>query len=398
MVEWKLLEGSTLAGKYVLQRFADSDERGGRYVAADPQGAPVMAHIVPADAPLADAVETSWELARSLPQKHLLTVVDAGRTVHLDVPVVYAATELPDDVLANVLPDRALTIEEARALLAAAVPALRHLHVQGVTHGNVSPTSIMAVGDTIKLTVNSLRRGGTPEADMSALAMALYEVLTRERDPRFPRLAELPSDVSSFIRRNFVAEAPASAAPARVDPPVVATAVRAAEHTAEPAPEAAAPDRHTRPLAANHAPPDTVVAPPLKIPKVVFGVAGAALLLIAYLFLHKPAPETTAPAVASPPPAVAAAPAAAPPAAHVPEEGRVWRLVLYTYSQPELAQKMVKQLRRRHNSWQPEVFNPEKGVYMVTLGGRMTKEDAQRFKSRVQGKGIPSDAFIRNYR
>jgi TonB family protein len=111
----------------------------------------------------------------------------------------FAVMEYCDESLAGVLRQRALTVSEARQLLAPTLDALKYLHAQGIVHGQISPVNILARGDQLKLAVDSLRRTGdtcptgattpydapekasgtiAPSSDLWALGVTLHEALT----------------------------------------------------------------------------------------------------------------------------------------------------------------------------------------------------------------------------
>jgi len=41
--------------------------------------------------------------------------------------------------------------------------------------------------------------------------------------------------------------------------------------------------------------------------------------------------------------------------------------------------------------------NDKGGYYLVSLGGRMTREEAERLQHSARGKGLPPDLYVQNY-
>src|SRR5260221_1604945 len=71
--------------------------------------------------------------------------------------------ECAEENLAQVLPARALTPDEAREMLDSVLDVLAYLHGKGFVHGHIRPINIMADdGDQLKLSSDGLRRTGEP--------------------------------------------------------------------------------------------------------------------------------------------------------------------------------------------------------------------------------------------
>ena len=79
--------------------------------------------------------------------------------------------------------------------------------------------------------------------------------------------------------------------------------------------------------------------------------------------------------------------------------GPVWRLIVFTYGTAESAQNMANLINEKHPELQAEVFSPDgHGLYLVTLGGRMQRDDAARLRQKALGLGMPRDSYIQNYK
>jgi hypothetical protein len=73
-------------------------------------------------------------------------------------------------------------------------------------------------------------------------------------------------------------------------------------------------------------------------------------------------------------------------------------VVAYTYNREAQAQQKVEDLRKQHSSLNPEVFSPTgRAPYLVTVGGAMTREEANAFKQKARGAGLPRDLYAQNY-
>jgi eukaryotic-like serine/threonine-protein kinase len=108
------------------------------------------------------------------------------------------------------------------------------------------------------------------------------------------------------------------------------------------------------------------------------------------------------PAVATPAaPTVAAKPTSAVNTTNnvAPFGGRTqWRVVAYTFNHEEQAKQKAESLSKRDPSLNPEVFTPNgRAPYLVTVGGPMTREQADAFKKKARSAGLPRDLYAQNY-
>ncbi len=82
---------------------------------------------------------------------HLIRLYEMGRCEVDGAAVSYLVMEWAEENLAQVLPERALTPDEARAMLETALDVLAYLHGKGFVLGNIRPSNIMETGDQLKL-------------------------------------------------------------------------------------------------------------------------------------------------------------------------------------------------------------------------------------------------------
>ena len=114
--------------------------------------------------------------------------------------------EFAEENLEQILKQRPLSAEETSEMLKPAVDALSYLHKRELAHGGISPATIGAIGDQLKLSTGNLCRAGeaiggagkdigkynapenasSPAADVWSLAMTIVEVLT-QRLPSWDR-------------------------------------------------------------------------------------------------------------------------------------------------------------------------------------------------------------------
>ena len=63
----------------------------------------------------------------------------------------YVVMEYADENLSQVIPDRPLTVEEAKQVLEPALSALAYLHSRGFAHGHLKPSNFMAIDSSLKI-------------------------------------------------------------------------------------------------------------------------------------------------------------------------------------------------------------------------------------------------------
>jgi serine/threonine-protein kinase len=229
---WKQWEGQIVDWKFPLLRYLGESARAGVYLTErHDQDRLVKAaiKITPAGPDNGELQLSRWRQAAELSHPHLIPIHDMGRVVLDGEPLIYVVMECAEENLGQVLPNRALTIVEARAMLESAVDAFAYLHRQSFVHGRIKPGNIMASGEDLKVSSDGLRRAGepwdgsgeldphaapeyatggqtmpqplSPEGDVWSLGMTLVETLTQKlpvvrfaerQDPALPGALQDP--------------------------------------------------------------------------------------------------------------------------------------------------------------------------------------------------------------
>lgn len=356
---------------YCLEKCLEEEDDGGALYgtsrspdaesAGEPAAQPAVLKLVPGHSAAAGQL-AAWERLAGLSHPNLLELVECGRTGPIGHPsgeyFLYAVFESPDDHLASALDAGLLTEADARDVLSAVEAGLHFLHAHGLAHTSVDPRHIVAVGDRIKLsgdTVKPLGPAATEAADWSEFNALRGRLLPDAAAPDSIPMASLET------------------APPESAPPVSL-------------PPDAAPERRRGMPGWGY---------------VALTVLLALVLLIATrqkseLQPHaRPAPIVPAQAPApAPPVAVARVPAR-------PSEIANWRVVAYTYMRRKDADHKVAQINEKWPGFVAEVFSPsggDKPPYLVSLGGRMTRAQAQTLQRQALADGLPRGTYAQNFK
>jgi len=221
---WKRWEGRTVDGVFPLQRFLGETDHSVVFLterqnlAGEAEGAAIKLFAAEADA---DKQLARWGAARELDHPNLIRIFAAGRAELDGVGLLYVVEEFAEENLAQILPERALTAEEAGMMLPPVLKALQYVHGRGLVHGRIQPSNVLAIGDQVKLSSDSVGAGelkrapgayDPPEAaagmdsaagDIWRLGMTLVEVLTQrvpDWDRSGARAPEIPRDIPEPFR------------------------------------------------------------------------------------------------------------------------------------------------------------------------------------------------------
>ncbi|MGH9687673.1 MAG: protein kinase domain-containing protein [Candidatus Acidiferrales bacterium] len=160
------LEGQSIEGRYPLAELLGTTQHSSVY-RTDCQEAPgghAAIKLIPAPAATSGAQLTRWRLAARFSHPALLRIFDMGRCDFQGRPMLYVVMELAEENLAEILPARSLSAGEVDAMLGPALDALSYLHGKGFVHGHLQPSNILAIGDQVKLSSDSIARIGEAAA------------------------------------------------------------------------------------------------------------------------------------------------------------------------------------------------------------------------------------------
>lgn len=197
---WTKWTGQVIDGLFPLESCLGNSDHSGVFLTENParNASKAALKLVPALPTLAERQLAHWNAALGLSHPHLVRLLHAGRCQLAENQYLYMVMEYAEQNLAELLLRRALTREEAWELLLPTVDALAFLHRRHLVQGNLKPSNILVVGDTLKLSSDTIRAAGEvarsngrlsvydpPEAsggtagDIWALGVTLAESLTR---------------------------------------------------------------------------------------------------------------------------------------------------------------------------------------------------------------------------
>lgn len=425
---WNNLEGSMIEGRYPLRKLVRSEGRCA-WFETDVEAKPAIISLTESLNDQ-DSLLARLHAASELRHPNVIAIEHTGVTAIQGEPLVYAVAEYTEENLADVLRGRALSTEEARPLLDGMLAGLSAIHGKKLIQGRMEASSVLAVGDTIKLRSDCIQRPASDAVfaplaaeDVRGVGSILFFALTQRRtnsasDPAIPRLA---SPFSQVVRRALSGQATveeinallqAENRPAAI-PAVPAQPVKPAVRQPEPAVERRIPAAGDLPARRNgyyvvaalvvvlaivgwllhavfvhHVPADTPASAP------VSNAAVATPAPSSVATATSPSTETPVPSPAPP----QAAPASTPAPAAMP--GQSWRVVAYTYNRQDQAQHKADIINKRYPNLQAVAFSPHGGSpWLVTLGGGpMDRTQAIHLRLKALKMGLARDTYARNYR
>jgi hypothetical protein len=349
-----------------------------------------------------------WQAIQKLSNAHLLRIFDCGRVAAAeDGSALFLVTEEPDDILASVLAERALSEEETKQVAEALSDALDAMHRRGMVHGRLRPDTVFAIGDQIKLSGDGIdpAEDASAATDMNDLGLLILACLKQQ----VPGNSELPGVVASLPEpfRDIV------------------------ERTLDPDPQKRWTAARVRSVLRGETPAELPVDAPRSIPLprarkswIYAGLTAAAVLLVAIgvdraRSNNTPQPQPAA-IVADFKPTPAAPPAEAPRAAEpvrqtappARTEGRRARVappvvkersspgdhlvIVATYNRLADAEKRAHAISARWPKFPATVIAPRdpNPPYFVTIGANLSKEAAQRLQQRARAAGLPRDTYV----
>lgn len=223
------LLGQLVDGRFPLRKLLGVSENSAVFLTDLPNERPsepapeAAIKLIPEEPETAERQFQRWKTAAELTHPGLLRILHFGRSAVDGSPCLFVVMELAGENLGELLAQRALSPEEASAMMAPVLATLDFLHENGLVHGGIKPFNILAKRDVIKLSPDRIVRAGessaswplaapyapperalSPASDVWSLGISLYETLTqylpnRDSNGRYV-LPQLPNPFAEVIR------------------------------------------------------------------------------------------------------------------------------------------------------------------------------------------------------
>lgn len=154
---WKQWEGRQVDGKFQLRQYLGGSEHSAVFLTERGEPAQKAAiKFIQVEGTATELQLSRWQRAAKLSHPHLLQLFECGRCRIGDFNLLYVVMEYANENLAQFLPQRPLTPAETRDVLAPALTALGYLHGEGLVHGHIQPSNVLAIEDQLKLSSDSV--------------------------------------------------------------------------------------------------------------------------------------------------------------------------------------------------------------------------------------------------
>jgi serine/threonine protein kinase len=201
---WNNWIGQVVDHKYQLQQYLGTTDHSVVFLAEfrDPEPRQTAIKFVSADFSEKEQQLATWKQAEQLSHPHLMRIYGSGTCRVEDMDLLYVAMEYAEENLGQVLPHRALLADETNEMLHSIVDVLVYLHDRDLVHGHVKPSNVLAAGDLLKLSSDTIFAAGsvremrrehsaydapelpgapyTPASDVWSLGVTLVEALTQQ--------------------------------------------------------------------------------------------------------------------------------------------------------------------------------------------------------------------------
>src|SRR5664279_360478 len=125
---WKQWVGRTVDGKFVLQSYLGGSGHSAVFLTKSADAKNAAIKLIAADGEDAEKQLARWRAARGLTHPNLIRIDEAGRCQLDGTKLLYVVEEYAEENLSQILPERALTAEEAHGMLPPVLHVLQFVH------------------------------------------------------------------------------------------------------------------------------------------------------------------------------------------------------------------------------------------------------------------------------
>src|SRR5262249_11107814 len=157
------LSGQSVAGRYILGNYLGGTDHSAVFATeiVHARSQKVAIKLIPATGIIIARQLNRWRALAALSHPNLLKIVDYGRC-DLDGVYLFVVMEFGDEGLGAMLQERARHDGATRGILEPVIETLAFLHEQNLVQTRVHPGNILATGDQIKLSSDSISPRGEP--------------------------------------------------------------------------------------------------------------------------------------------------------------------------------------------------------------------------------------------
>ena len=284
---WKEYEGEVINNTFPLHKYLGGSGHSAVFLTqfAGPQSSKAAIKLFPVGE-FADLQLSLWRRISQLKHPNLLGLYQSGRCHLAGMDLLYVVMEYAEEDLSQILPERPLTTSEARDMLEPILETLTYLHGQGLVHSHIKPSNLLATGDRLKLSSDTLVPSGehrkslgesdlynppeaassalSPASDAWSLGMTLVEALTQHAPEWSPE-----SEADPFVPETLSQPFLEIAQHALISDPKLRWTIAEIRACLNPAAAAAAAGHSVSPLAVPLSPISAVPAAKLQTPKSV---------------------------------------------------------------------------------------------------------------------------------
>ncbi len=165
---WAEWQSAVINGVYPLRRILHGSDYSAVFLTeGETRTSGAAIKLVPTERVVTALQLRHWRTAAALTHPHLIRLLDSGHCQLGGRQFLFVVMEYAEQTLAQVLPRRSLTPEEAREMLLPALDALGYLHGKNLVHGQLKPANFLVVNDQLKLASDTVRPAGEPRASIA---------------------------------------------------------------------------------------------------------------------------------------------------------------------------------------------------------------------------------------
>ncbi len=203
---WKQWEGQLADNKFPLHHFLAATNHSAVFLTqlSDPDPRQAAIKFISADDPAAAQQLAVWNQVAKLSHPNLVRLFHWGRCRLEGMNLLYVVMECAEENLGQILPQRALSSDETREMLNPVTDVLAYLHSKFFVHSHIKPSNLLAVGDQLKVSSDTIfpitqpreamreldvydapeavscsAKPWTPSSDVWSLGVTLVEALTQ---------------------------------------------------------------------------------------------------------------------------------------------------------------------------------------------------------------------------